>query len=257
MKTYTVNQLAQLSGVSVRTLHHYDAIGLLTPAFIGDNRYRYYGREELLRLQQILIHRELDISLQDIGTLLNRPGFDRLAALTAQRERLVEKTEHYRQLVRTIDRTIADLKGDRAMKDADLYEGIVAPEKQAEYEQWLLDRFGEGTQEAIAHGRQVVERMTDDQRRHWMVRLAEVEEGLAEGLRRGVAPESAALDPLLRRHFDWVASSQRERPGTQWYANLADLYEHPGFVSRYEQIEPGFAAYLVAAMKAWAARQPV
>ena len=74
MKTYTVNQLTQLAGISVRTLHHYDDIGLLKPAFTGDNRYRYYGEEELLRLQQILIHRELDIPLADIAAMLDAPG---------------------------------------------------------------------------------------------------------------------------------------------------------------------------------------
>ena len=70
MGTYTVKQLARLSGVSVRTLHHYDEIGLLRPAFVGENRYRYYGREELLRLQDILFHRELGVPLQEIAKLL-------------------------------------------------------------------------------------------------------------------------------------------------------------------------------------------
>ena len=81
MKTYTVNQLAQMAGISVRALHHYDEIGLLRPAFTGENRYRYYGEEELLRLQQILIHRELDIPLAEIGAILDAPGFDRVEAL--------------------------------------------------------------------------------------------------------------------------------------------------------------------------------
>ena len=67
MKTYTVAELARLAGISVRTLHHYDEIGLPKPAFTGQNRYRYYGRDELLRLQQILIHRELDIPLSNIS----------------------------------------------------------------------------------------------------------------------------------------------------------------------------------------------
>ena len=81
MGTYTVKQLARLSGVSVRTLHHYDEIGLLRPAFLGENRYRYYGREELLRLQDILFHRELGAPLQEIGELLAREGRDRVAIL--------------------------------------------------------------------------------------------------------------------------------------------------------------------------------
>ena len=134
MKLLTVNQVAKASGVSVRALHHYDEIGILKPASIGQNRYRYYGREELLRLQQILIHRELGIPLTEIAALLDDPKFDRLEALRQQRSRLDAEAKRYAQLVRTIDRTIASLQGDRVMKNADLYKGI-SPQKQAKYEQ--------------------------------------------------------------------------------------------------------------------------
>ena len=85
MATYTVKQLARLSGVSIRTLHHYDAIGLLKPASTGENRYRYYGREELLRLQDILFHRELGVPLREIGRLLDLQGRDRAAVLAGHR----------------------------------------------------------------------------------------------------------------------------------------------------------------------------
>ena len=87
MARYTVTQLARLSGVSVRALHHYDDIGLLKPTYVGDNRYRYYGRQELLRLQDILFHRELGVPLADIGKLLDN-GSDRLAVLQHHREQL-------------------------------------------------------------------------------------------------------------------------------------------------------------------------
>src|SRR5690606_26018314 len=109
MKLLTVNEVAKLSGVSIRALHHYDEIGLLKPASIGRNRYRYYGRDELLRLQQILLHRELDIPLSKIGAILDDPGFDQLGALRRQRERLAAEAKRYARLVRTIDRTIATL----------------------------------------------------------------------------------------------------------------------------------------------------
>jgi len=72
MKMLTVKQVAKISGVSVRALHHYDEIGLLKPARIGRNRYRYYGDDELLRLQQILLHRELDIPLERIRSSMIR-----------------------------------------------------------------------------------------------------------------------------------------------------------------------------------------
>src|SRR5690606_16461512 len=120
MKMLTVKQVAKISGVSVRALHHYDEIGLLKPASIGRNGYRYYGREELLRLQQILLHRELDIPLAEIRAILDDPKFDQRKALQQQRDRLAAEAKRYAQLVRTIDRTIADLDGESAMRNADL-----------------------------------------------------------------------------------------------------------------------------------------
>src|SRR3981189_3367262 len=110
--SYTVSQVARLSGVSVRTLHHYDEIGLLKPASVGANGYRYYGREELLRLQQILFHRELGFSLEEIGRTLDAKGFDKVAALKAHRQKLEAATRRYRRLMRTIDETLAALEGD-------------------------------------------------------------------------------------------------------------------------------------------------
>lgn len=256
MKTYTVNQLAQLAGISVRTLHHYDAIGLLKPAFTGDNRYRYYGEEELLRLQQVLIHRELDMPLAEIGALLDAPGFDRLAALQEQRARLERQAKHYAQMVRTIDRTIARLKGDRAMQDAELYAGVLSPEKQAEYELWLEQTYGPQIREHIATSRQKLDGLDEAERAALMAELEAVEQGLAEGLRRKVPPQSRSLDPLIARHRDWVSAMWNRPAPLAAYAGLADTYlVHPDFVARYEAIETGFATYLATAMKAWAKRQ--
>src|SRR5438105_14624569 len=95
----TVSEVAKLSGVSVRTLHHYDEIGLLKPDSVGANGYRYYGRDELLRLQQILFHRELGFPLEEIAKVLDAPGFDRAAALRAHRDKLQAERRRYGQLV--------------------------------------------------------------------------------------------------------------------------------------------------------------
>lgn len=255
MKTYTVNQLAQLAGISVRALHHYDEIGLLKPAFTGDNRYRYYGEEELLRLQQILIHRELDIPLTEIGILLDAPGVDRLTMLQQQREHLDARVKRYAGMVKTIDRTIARLKGDRAMKDADLYAGVVSPEKQAAYEQWLTERYGPEMKTQIDASRETMSRLGKGGVADAMKDLEPIEQGLAEGLRRGIPPQATSLDPIIARHRDWVARSWGRDCTPQAYAGLADIYEHPDFQARYEAIEPGFAAYLTTAMRAWARRQ--
>ena len=255
MKTYTVNQLAQLAGISVRALHHYDEIGLLKPAFTGDNRYRYYGEEELLRLQQILIHRELDIPLAEIGAILDAPGFDKLETLQRQRERLEEQAERYARMVKTIDRTIARLKGDRAMKDADLYSGVVSPEKQAAYEQWLIEHYGGDMEAQIERSRRTMSAMGTEEMTAAMQELEAVENGLAEGLRRGIPAQSTSLDPIIERHRAWVARSWGRACEPQAYAGLAEIYQHPDFQARYEAIETGFAAYLTTAMRSWVKRQ--
>src|ERR1700759_4025691 len=112
MSDYTVKQVAELSGVSIRTLHHYDQIGLLKPASVGENGYRYYGREELLRLQQILLHRELEFPLDPIGQVLDQPGVARVAALRRHRDRLAGEVKRYRRLLKTLDDTLAAIEGE-------------------------------------------------------------------------------------------------------------------------------------------------
>lgn len=257
MRTYTVNQLAKLAGISIRTLHHYDDIGLLSPALVGANRYRYYGRNELLRLQQILILRELDMPLQSIGALLDQPDFDRLDALLDQRERLLARAERYRRLVATIDRTIAALKGESEMNDDALYSSVVSPEKQAEYEAWLEQTRGPSVRAGIEAGRRAWAGLNEADRDRHMAELATIEGALADAMRDGADPASPAMDALIRRHHAWVAFSWRRPPTPGAYAGLADLYlSHPDFVARYERIAPGFTEFLVQAMKAWAERQP-
>src|SRR5687767_2624703 len=129
MKDLTVKQLAAISGVTVRTLHHYDEIGLLKPASVGSNGYRYYARRELLRLQRILFHRELGVPLGSIAELLDLEDEDQVGVLLQHRARLAAERERYGVLIETIGRTISELKGETPMKNADLYKGF-SPEKQ-------------------------------------------------------------------------------------------------------------------------------
>ena len=253
-RTYAVGELARLSGVTIRTLHHYDSIGLLRPASVGGNGYRLYGREELLRLQQILFHRELGLSLGDIAAVLDAPGFDRLEALRRQRERLLEETDRHRRLLGTIDRTIAELEGERTMRDIDLYKGF-APEKQAEYEAYLIERYGEETRLRIDRGKARMAAMTPDQMQAHMDALAAVEGDLAGACKAGIAADDAVLDPLLARHHAWVAAAWDGAPSRQAYAGLGELYaSHPDFAARYDALAEGLAPWLARAMAAFARR---
>ena len=115
--TYTVQQLAKLSGVTVRALHHYDAIGLLRPGGRTDAGYRLYGPAELERLQQILFLRELDFPLEEISTLLDSHDFNREQALMEQRELLNQRIQRLQRLLGTLERTLQDMKGEIDMSD--------------------------------------------------------------------------------------------------------------------------------------------
>src|SRR5664279_5068738 len=103
----TVKRLSKLAGVSVRTLHFYDQIGLLRPGRVGANGYRYYNQAALLRLQQILFYKELGLSLDEIAEVLDRPGFDVAAALADHRRALQERVGRLERLIETVDQTIA------------------------------------------------------------------------------------------------------------------------------------------------------
>ena len=108
----TVKCVSDLTGVSVRMLHHYDKIGLLTPAKISDSGYRLYDQKNLMELQQILFFKELDFSLEDIKSIIKSPVFDRKKALSKQKELLILKKDRINNLIKLIDKT---LKGENNM----------------------------------------------------------------------------------------------------------------------------------------------
>src|SRR5688500_17825321 len=132
---HTVNQVAKMSGVSVRTLHFYDETGLLKPARVGANGYRFYEEPQLLTLQQILFYRELGFELKQIKEVLGRDDFEIVAALESHRSVLQKGLTRTRQLIETIDKTIEHLKGTRKMKTEEMFEGFSVAAGD--------DRFGE------------------------------------------------------------------------------------------------------------------
>src|SRR5512140_1355313 len=124
MPMFTVKQLSTVAGVTPRTLRHYDAIGLLKPARIGSNGYRYYDESSLLRLQQILFYRELGMPLDDIKKVMGRRDFDVLEALQEHKAALSRKVSRLNRLIQTVDNTIFHLKGKTAMNEKDFFHGF-------------------------------------------------------------------------------------------------------------------------------------
>ena len=252
MSGYTVKQVAKMSGVSVRTLHHYDQIGLLKPASVGENGYRYYGREELLRLQQILFHRELEFPLEAIRAVLAAPDFDRKEALRRHRTRLDAEARRYRRLLRTLDDTLAALEGETEMDDKTLYQGF-APEKQAEHEAWLIERHGKGAEAEIAHSKAVMKDWKAGDFQDFRAEVEAIEADLAKAMTGGLPPDSAAVTAIMRRHHAFVARSWKKPPTREAFIGLAAMYgEHPDFRAHYEDRAKGLLEYIQAAMGAFA-----
>ncbi len=148
--SYSVHALAELSGVSVRTLHHYDAIGLLNPKR-ADNNYRIYGADEVDRLQQILLYREVGMSLSEIGHVLDGDAFDAERALEEHLVRLVEQRERTNTLIASVEKTLAAQKGITKMEDGEKFEGFktkLVEENEKQYGKEIREAYGDDAVEA-------------------------------------------------------------------------------------------------------------
>ena len=240
----TVKQLAQLAGVSVRTLHHYDAIGLLVPSARTDAGYRLYGEGDLLRLQQILIGRELGLSLEDIRSSLDEPTFDLEAALTRQRLELARRADHNARMLRAIERALARLaaKQENTMNDEELFDGFNPHEQEANVRWGNTDSYRESTRRTKRYRPQ-----------DWSAMKAE-QDAVYRDL---VAVKEAGLSP---DHEEVVAIVERHRLGIdRWFypcsvaqqKALASLYEgDERFAAAIDAHGAGLTAFLVAAIRA-------
>ena len=141
---YTVKKLSRLAGVSVRTLHYYDEIGVLKAQSRNASGYRQYNEEATTCLQQIMFFRELGFSLGEIKKIIARPDFDAVEALKTHRILLEKKAERINSLLATVDKTIEKLKGESQMQIKEYYEGF-SGEQIEKYRQEVRERWGEVT----------------------------------------------------------------------------------------------------------------
>src|ERR1041384_6380942 len=200
---YTVKKLAGMSGVSVRTLHFYDEVGLLKPAYFGANGYRFYEEPQLLTLQQILFYRELGFELKQIKRSLGRADFDKIAALESHRKVLQKNLAKTRELIQTIDKTIEHLKGTKKVKSQELFEGF-DPEQQAKHEQYLIDRYGEKMKESITQSKAKVKNWTKANWEKSGAAFNEICKDLVSAMDRKLPAESPDVQSVIRRHYQWL-----------------------------------------------------
>lgn len=239
---YTVKQLASIAGVSIRTLHHYDEIGLLTPPVIGANGYRYYDERSVLRLQTILFYRELEFPLEAIKAVLDRPDFDPLSALRAQRAALEAKLGRLHGLIATIDQTISHLEGEKIMSTKQLFKGFT-PEEEKHYTDEAARRWDAKT---VRASQQKWGSYSPAQKEQIKIEGESLYRDLIAAMPQGpAAPAVQSAIQRWRRHMSYFWT-----PNDEQCLGLARLYrDDPAFRKTYDAMHPDLAAFMVEAVQ--------
>jgi DNA-binding transcriptional MerR regulator len=250
--SWSIVEVARYAGVSSRTLRHYDAIGLVPPAYVGSNGYRYYEREQLHRLQEVLVLRELGLPLDAVARVLDGTR-DRAAVLREHRVALVAERDRIARLADTVGRTIAEIEGDDTMTPLtpeELFDGFDA-EKQREYEAELVERYGPQVQAKIDESWKRVGAMSKADANRIQVELAQRDGEYAALLDDGVDPADPRAQAVTASHYRWVCEFWT--PDAEAFAGLGDLYvDSPDFKARYDAVRPGLAEYVRDAMAVYA-----
>ncbi|MGI8869209.1 MAG: MerR family transcriptional regulator [Mycobacteriales bacterium] len=247
----TVGQVAARYGVTVRTLHHYDEIGMLRPTDRSPAGYRLYTGPDIIRLRHIVVYRRLGIPLEEIVALLDDPDADVIAHLRRQRATVMSRLDEMHDLVAAIERALeAEMSGIKLTKDEqrELFGDGYSDEYAAEArERW-------GDTDAF---RQSMSRTSAYTKDDWVDVKAEGDEinaAYADALTAGIAPDTPAVLQVAERHRQHIQERFYDL-SPEGHRNLADMYvADPRFTETYERIAPGLAHYVHDAIHANADR---
>ncbi|GLZ38247.1 MerR family transcriptional regulator [Actinokineospora sp. NBRC 105648] len=247
---WSIAQVARMSKVTSRTLRHYDEIGLLPPAWVGDNGYRFYEQEQLLRLQQILVLRSLGLGLDTIAEIV-REGRDQAAVLRLHHRWLLAERDRFDRLARTVSRTITDVEAGKEMtkKSAEhWFDGFDAGQqeklREEARERWGAEQVDAANAEITAKGAD----WWAEHGQEWVNIL----DALVGHLDAGRAPTDPAVQETVDRHYHWIKGGHWT-PNRESYTGLGDLYaDDPRFRANFDKTDPRLADYFRMAMAEYA-----
>lgn len=233
---YTVKEIADLAGVSRRTLRYYDQIDLLKPSKTTEKGYRLYDEQALFRLQQILFYREIGIELTQIKAVLDDPSFDLIEALHAHRAHMTSEMGRLGRLIHTVDQTIKHLNGEADMAKKKIFDGFDNDRAQEAVDQW-----GETAQESIqlwnSYGPERQQEIMDEGNAIY----AEIVEQMGQG---PASPEIRALLTRWHQHLRYFYE-----PTIEVLEGLGNLYEeHPDFNAKFSELHPDLPNFLKASI---------
>lgn len=239
-----VKEVAELVGISIRTLHHYDEIGLLTPEKTTDSGYRIYSDKDLETLQQILFFRELGFPLNKIKEMIDRPSFDRQEALELQRKMLLEKRKRLDKMIETIEKTIQYSKGEIYMSNKEKFAGFDF--SQNPYEQEARERFGD---KAVDEANAKLNSMDKSKQDDFAHQFNAIYRKLADI--RHLSPASAEAQAGIKEWYDLL-----QNMGTyslEAFKGLGQMYvDDERFTKNIDQFGEGLAVFMKDAMAIFA-----
>lgn len=242
---YTVKELSDLAGVTVRTLHYYDEIGLLKPPAVNDNGYRFYDEAALLRLQQILFYREMGVGLLQIRDILDSPTFDLLTALQQHRTELAQRIDRLQNLMSTVDSTIMHLVGEVKVSEIGLFSGF-SEEKQREYEQQIASD-PHYDQSKVRESQRRWKSYTTQQKQAIFAEGSTVYADLTALMQSGASASSAEAHAVMARWHQHIRHFYE--PTLDILRGLGRMYnEHPDFIATFQQFHPDLPPYLEQAV---------
>lgn len=240
-----VKEVADLVGVSIRTLHHYDEIGLLTPKEITESGYRLYSEENIETLQQIIFFKELGFPLKEIKKILSNPSFNRYEAFILQRKMLVEKRNQVDQMIETIDKTIKHMMGEIEMTYEERFRGINF--SHYPYQQEARERWGS---HRVDKTNEKLESMSKDEQKSLSERWEQIFQTLA--LLRNQSPESKEVQTKIKEWYDFLNENFGEYSLKAFYG-LGQLYiEDERFTHNINKYGQGLAKFMSEAMEIFA-----
>jgi DNA-binding transcriptional MerR regulator len=239
---YTVKEVADMAGVSRRTLHYYDEIGLLKPTTVDMNRYRYYHEEEVLRLQQILFFREMDFTLDDIKKMMDRPDFNLIDAMKAHRAALQQRVGRLNKLILTLDQTILHLNGEIEMPTQDLFTGFDEETQEAYAEEaarrWDAEKVQASNQQWKQYSGEKKAAILDEGNTIHEALLAQMEKGY----------ESDEVQEIVGRWYEYLHIFFE--PSLEIFREIGQGYEEDTkFAAFYEQLHPDMPGFFRRAIE--------
>lgn len=242
---YKVKEVSEITGVSIRMLHHYDKIGLLRPTAISNAGYRLYDDKDLELIQQILIYRELDFSLKEIKDILNNNNLDLRKLLKLQKQLIIDKRDKLNKIVDTIENTIKNMEGEIIMEKKGMFEGFDIEKHNKLYEDEVEKKYGES--DAYNESKKKTSKYSKEDWNNIMEEIDGVYRKLAELKDRDVSDEKVQE---LVHNWRMLITKNFYNCSIEIFSGLADMYIYDErFTKNIDKYGEGFANFLSEAMK--------